>query len=188
MKCPNPSCNMEIPKEAAFCPNCGTVIQQTSGVNNNDSSFSAENEYHFIPTTVAQLKPLFASGLLLYSLLVILSVILWVPSKGFTLFITIPLLIIGFFFRYLARLFPMWFVHKKLCKMADYIQDPLLFRKERYILIKKDGKLGLFNQELQKVQLPSIYETMSWDMKDRTLDVQKDGESVKIDIFGNILK
>ena len=72
--------------------------------------------------------------------------------------------------------------------MADYIQDPLLFRKERYILIKKDGKLGLFNQELQKVQLPSIYETMSWDMKDRTLDVQKDGESVKIDIFGNILK
>ncbi len=178
MKCPK--CNQEIPDQSTFCPQCGASI----GHGDHPTPAQAD-EYHFIPTTVAVLKPLSFGEKFFYLGLMILALLLIVPTCGISL---VFLSLFMFPLRMGAKALPMIFVHKKLCKQADYIQDPELFRNERYIRIKKDNLLGLYDQKEQKILVPAEYESMTWDMKDRTLDVTVNGRPLKIDIYGNQLK
>lgn len=182
MKCPK--CGQEIPDYSTFCPQCGTPVNQNSQSAQSQSAAQVD-EYHFIPTTVAVLKPFSRGPIFMFIGLVILTLLLLLPTRGIVL---LALLLLIFPLRMGAKAFPMTFVHKKLCHQADYIQDPDLFKNERYIRIKKNNLMGLYDQKEQKILAPAEYESMTWDMKDRTLDVTVNGRPVKIDIYGNQLK
>lgn len=194
MKCNN--CGCDNPDDAKYCRVCGNVLQL-------ESFFEKLSELGFMPTTMITLKGSLGATLLLY-LLEFLFVIgclmaiggivnffvrrdsgfVFVALGGFVCSFVIAY--VSFKYKLFDKSFPNRYVKSRLLKEADYIQ--LDFVNDDYAFIVKNKKFGVYSVRRYEIQLPAIYDWLSWKIEGQILNVRQNGRQYIMDIYGNELK
>lgn len=194
MKCNN--CGCDNPDDAKYCRVCGNVLQL-------ESFFERLSELGFMPTTMITLKSSLGATLLLY-LLEFLFVIgclmaiggivnffvrrdsgfVFVALGGFVCSFVIAY--VSFKYKLFDKSFPNRYVKSRLLKEADYIQ--LDFVNDDYAFIVKNKKFGVYSVRRYEIQLPAIYDWLSWKIEGQILNVRQNGRQYIMDIYGNELK
>ena len=195
MKCNN--CGCDNPDDAKYCRVCGNVLQL-------ESFFERLSELGFMPTTMITLKSSLGATLLLY-LLEFLFVIgclmaiggivnffvrrdsgfLFVALGGFVCSFVIAY--VSFKYKLFDKSFPNRYVKSELLKEADYIQLDFV-NDDDYTFIVKNKKFGVYSVRRYEIQLPAIYDWLSWKIEGQILNVQQNGRQYIMDIYGNELK
>ncbi|MBU9952927.1 zinc ribbon domain-containing protein [Bacteroides xylanisolvens] len=195
MKCNN--CGCDNPDDAKYCRVCGNVLQL-------ESFFERLSELGFMPTTMITLKSSLGATLLLY-LLEFLFVIgclmaiggivnffvrrdsgfVFVALGGFVCSFVIAY--VSFKYKLFDKSFPNRYVKSELLKEADYIQLDFV-NDDDYTFIVKNKKFGVYSVRRYEIQLPAIYDWLSWKIEGQILNVQQNGRQYIMDIYGNELK
>lgn len=195
MKCNN--CGCDNPDDAKYCRVCGNVLQL-------ESFFERLSELGFMPTTMITLKSSLEATLLLY-LLEFLFVIgclmaiggivnffvrrdsgfVFVALGGFVCSFVIAY--VSFKYKLFDKSFPNRYVKSELLKEADYIQLDFV-NDDDYTFIVKNKKFGVYSVRRYEIQLPAIYDWLSWKIEGQILNVQQNGRQYIMDIYGNELK
>ena len=195
MKCNN--CGCDNPDDAKYCRVCGNVLQL-------ESFFEKLSELGFMPTTMITLKGSLGATLLLY-LLEFLFVIgclmaiggivnffvrrdsgfVFVALGGFVCSFVIAY--VSFKYKLFDKSFPNRYVKSELLKEADYIQLDFV-NDDDYIFIVKNKKFGVYSVRRYEIQLPAIYDWLSWKIEGQILNVRQNGRQYIMDIYGNELK
>lgn len=194
MKCNN--CGCDNPDDAKYCRVCGNVLQL-------ESFFERLSELGFMPTTMITLKSSLGATLLLYLLeflfvigcfMVIAGIVnffvrrdsgfVFVALGGFVCSFVIAY--VSFKYKLFDKSFPNRYVKSRLLKEADYIQ--LNFVNDDYAFIVKNKKFGVYSVRGYEIQLPAIYDWLSWKIEGQILNVQQNGRQYIMDIYGNELK
>lgn len=194
MKCNN--CGCDNPDDAKYCRVCGNVLQL-------ESFFERLSELGFMPTTMITLKSSLGATLLLYLLEFLFVIGCLMAIGGIIVFFVQPLSVLVFFglggfvcsfviayvsFKYklFDKSFPNRYVKSRLLKEADYIQ--LDFVNDDYAFIVKNKKFGVYSVRRYEIQLPAIYDWLSWKIEGQILNVRQNGRQYIMDIYGNELK
>ena len=194
MKCNN--CGCDNPDDAKYCRVCGNVLQL-------ESFFEKLSELGFMPTTMITLKGSLGATLLLYllellfiigCLMVIAGIVnffvrrdsgfVYVALGGFVCSFVIAY--VSFKCKLLDKSFPNRYVKSRLLKETDYIQ--LDFVNDDYAFIVKNKKFGVYSVRRYEIQLPAIYDWLSWKIEGQILNVRQNGRQYIMDIYGNELK
>ena len=194
MKCNN--CGCDNPDDAKYCRVCGNVLQL-------ESFFEKLSELGFMPTTMITLKGSLGATLLLYllellfiigCLMVIAGIVnffvrrdsgfVFVALGGFVCSFVIAY--VSFKYKLFDKSFPNRYVKSRLLKEADYIQ--LDFVNDDYAFIVKNKKFGVYSVRRYEIQLPAIYDWLSWKIEGQILNVRQNGRQYIMDIYGNELK
>lgn len=194
MKCNN--CGCDNPDDAKYCRVCGNVLQL-------ESFFERLSELGFMPTTMITLKSSLGATLLLYLLellfiigcfMVIAGIVnffvrrdsgfVFVALGGFVCSFVIAY--VSFKYKLFDKSFPNRYVKSRLLKEADYIQ--LDFVNDDYAFIVKNKKFGVYSVRRYEIQLPAIYDWLSWKIEGQILNVRQNGRQYIMDIYGNELK
>lgn len=194
MKCNN--CGCDNPDDAKYCRVCGNVLQL-------ESFFERLSELGFMPTTMITLKSSLGATLLLYllellfiigCLMVIAGIVnffvrrdsgfVYVALGGFVCSFVIAY--VSFKYKLFDKSFPNRYVKSRLLKEADYIQ--LDFVNDDYAFIVKNKKFGVYSVRRYEIQLPAIYDWLSWKIEGQILNVRQNGRQYIMDIYGNELK
>ena len=178
MKCNN--CGCDNPDDAKYCRVCGNVLQL-------ESFFERLSELGFMPTTMITLKSSLGATLLLY-LLEFLFVIgclmaiggivnffvrrdsgfVFVALGGFVCSFVIAY--VSFKYKLFDKSFPNRYVKSELLKEADYIQLDFV-NDDDYTFIVKNKKFGVYSVRRYEIQLPAIYDWLSWKIEGQILNV-----------------
>ena len=194
MKCNN--CGCDNPDDAKYCRVCGNVLQL-------ESFFERLSELGFMPTTMITLKSSLGATLLLYLLEFLFVIGCFMAIGGIIVFFVQPLSVQVFFFffgfvcsfviayvsfkyKLFDKSFPNRYVKSRLLKEADYIQ--LDFVNDDYAFIVKNKKFGVYSVRRYEIQLPAIYDWLSWKIEGQILNVRQNGRQYIMDIYGNELK
>ena len=195
MKCNN--CGCDNPDDAKYCRVCGNVLQL-------ESFFEKLSELGFMPTTMITLKGSLGATLLL-SLLELLFIIgclmviagivnffvrrdsgfVYVALGGFVCSFVIAY--VSFKCKLLDKSFPNRYVKSRLLKETDYIQLDFV-NDDDYAFIVKNKKFGVYSVRRYEIQLPAIYDWLSWKIEGQILNVRQNGRQYIMDIYGNELK
>ena len=195
MKCNN--CGCDNPDDAKYCRVCGNVLQL-------ESFFERLSELGFIPTTMITLKGSLGATLLLYLLEILFIIGCLMAIGGIIVFFVQALSVQVFFglggfvcsfviayvsFKYklFDKSFPNRYVKSELLKEADYIQVDFV-NDDDYTFIVKNKKFGVYSVRRYEIQLPAIYDWLSWKIEGQILNVQQNGRQYIMDIYGNELK
>ena len=192
MKCNN--CGCDNPDDAKYCRVCGNVLQL-------ESFFERLSELGFMPTTMITLKSSLGATHLLEFLFVIgcLMVIagivnffvrrdsgfVYVALGGFVCSFVIAY--VSFKCKLLDKSFPNRYVKSRLLKETDYIQLDFV-NDDDYAFIVKNKKFGVYSVRRYEIQLPAIYDWLSWKIEGQILNVRQNGRQYIMDIYGNELK
>lgn len=195
MKCNN--CGCDNPDDAKYCRVCGNVLQL-------ESFFEKLSELGFMPTTMITLKGSLGATLLLYllellfiigCLMVIAGIVnffvrrdsgfVYVALGGFVCSFVIAY--VSFKCKLLDKSFPNRYVKSRLLKETDYIQLDFV-NDDDYTFIVKNKKFGVYSVRRYEIQLPAIYDWLSWKIEGQILNVQQNGRQYIMDIYGNELK
>ena len=195
MKCNN--CGCDNPDDAKYCRVCGNVLQL-------ESFFERLSELGFMPTTMITLKGSLGATLLLYllellfiigCLMVIAGIVnffvrrdsgfVYVALGGFVCSFVIAY--VSFKCKLLDKSFPNRYVKSRLLKEADYIQLDFV-NDDDYAFIVKNKKFGVYSVRRYEIQLPAIYDWLSWKIEGQILNVRQNGRQYIMDIYGNELK
>jgi len=195
MKCNN--CGCDNPDDAKYCRVCGNVLQL-------ESFFEKLSELGFMPTTMITLKGSLGATLLLYLLellfiigcfMVIAGIVnffvrrdsgfVFVALGGFVCSFVIAY--VSFKYKLFDKSFPNRYVKSELLKEADYIQLDFV-NDDDYTFIVKNKKFGVYSVRRYEIQLPAIYDWLSWKIEGQILNVQQNGRQYIMDIYGNELK
>ena len=195
MKCNN--CGCDNPDDAKYCRVCGNVLQL-------ESFFERLSELGFMPTTMITLKSSLGATLLLYllellfiigCLMVIAGIVnffvrrdsgfVYVALGGFVCSFVIAY--VSFKCKLLDKSFPNRYVKSRLLKETDYIQLDFV-NDDDYAFIVKNKKFGVYSVRRYEIQLPAIYDWLSWKIEGQILNVQQNGRQYIMDIYGNELK
>lgn len=195
MKCNN--CGCDNPDDAKYCRVCGNVLQL-------ESFFERLSELGFIPTTMITLKGSLGATLLLYllellfiigCLMVIAGIVnffvrrdsgfVYVALGGFVCSFVIAY--VSFKYKLFDKSFPNRYVKSRLLKETDYIQLDFV-NDDDYAFIVKNKKFGVYSVRRYEIQLPAIYDWLSWKIEGQILNVQQNGRQYIMDIYGNELK
>lgn len=191
------NCGCDNPDDAKYCRVCGNVLQL-------ESFFERLSELGFMPTTMITLKSSLGATLLLY-LLEFLFVIgclmaiggivnffvrrdsgfVFVALGGFVCSFVIAY--VSFKYKLFDKSFPNRYVKSELLKEADYIQLDFV-NDDDYTFIVKNKKFGVYSVRRYEIQLPAIYDWLSWKIEGQILNVQQNGRQYIMDIYGNELK
>ena len=195
MKCNN--CGCDNPDDAKYCRVCGNVLQL-------ESFFERLSELGFMPTTMITLKGSLGATLLLYLLeilfiigcFMVIAVIVnfFVRRDSGFVFVALGGFVCSFVIAYVSfkyklfdKSFPNRYVKSELLKEADYIQLDFV-NDDDYIFIVKNKKFGVYSVRRYEIQLPAIYDWLSWKIEGQILNVQQNGRQYIMDIYGNELK
>ena len=195
MKCNN--CGCDNPDDAKYCRVCGNVLQL-------ESFFEKLSELGFMPTTMITLKGSLGATLFLYLLellfiigcfMVIAGIVnffvrrdsgfVFVALGGFVCSFVIAY--VSFKYKLFDKSFPNRYVKSELLKEADYIQLDFV-NDDDYTFIVKNKKFGVYSVRRYEIQLPAIYDWLSWKIEGQILNVQQNGRQYIMDIYGNELK
>ena len=195
MKCNN--CGCDNPDDAKYCRVCGNVLQL-------ESFFEKLSELGFMPTTMITLKGSLGATLLLYllellfiigCLMVIAGIVnffvrrdsgfVFVALGGFVCSFVIAY--VSFTCKLLDKSFPNRYVKSRLLKETDYIQLDFV-NDDDYAFIVKNKKFGVYSVRRYEIQLPAIYDWLSWKIEGQILNVRQNGRQYIMDIYGNELK
>ena len=195
MKCNN--CGCDNPDDAKYCRVCGNVLQL-------ESFFEKLSELGFMPTTMITLKGSLGATLLLYllellfiigCLMVIAGIVnffvgrdsgfVYVALGGFVCSFVIAY--VSFKCKLLDKSFPNRYVKSRLLKETDYIQLDFV-NDDDYAFIVKNKKFGVYSVRRYEIQLPAIYDWLSWKIEGQILNVRQNGRQYIMDIYGNELK
>lgn len=195
MKCNN--CGCDNPDDAKYCRVCGNVLQL-------ESFFERLSELGFMPTTMITLKSSLGATLLLYllellfiigCLMVIAGIVnffvrrdsgfVFVALGGFVCSFVIAY--VSFKYKLFDKSFPNRYVKSRLLKEADYIQLDFV-NDDDYAFIVKNKKFGVYSVRRYEIQLPAIYDWLSWKIEGQILNVRQNGRQYIMDIYGNELK
>ena len=195
MKCNN--CGCDNPDDAKYCRVCGNVLQL-------ESFFEKLSELGFMPTTMITLKGSLGATLLLYllellfiigCLMVIAGIVnffvrrdsgfVYVALGGFVCSFVIAY--VSFKYKLLDKSFPNRYVKSRLLKETDYIQLDFV-NDDDYAFIVKNKKFGVYSVRRYEIQLPAIYDWLSWKIEGQILNVRQNGRQYIMDIYGNELK
>ena len=195
MKCNN--CGCDNPDDAKYCRVCGNVLQL-------ESFFEKLSELGFMPTTMITLKGSLGATLLLYllellfiigCLMVIAGIVnffvrrdsgfVYVALGGFVCSFVIAY--VSFKYKLFDKSFPNRYVKSELLKEADYIQLDFV-NDDDYAFIVKNKKFGVYSVRRYEIQLPAIYDWLSWKIEGQILNVRQNGRQYIMDIYGNELK
>ena len=68
--------------------------------------------------------------------------------------------------------------------IADEIEPHIWmgFEKHKYVLFKKDNKIGIIDAAQYKVLYPAIYDNIKWRLPNETFDAIENGETKTISI------
>lgn len=195
MKCNN--CGCDNPDDAKYCRVCGNVLQL-------ESFFERLSELGFIPTTMITLKGSLGATLLLYllELLFIIGCLMVIAGivnffvrrdSGFV-FVALGGFVCSFVIAYVSfkcklldKSFPNRYVKSRLLKETDYIQLDFV-NDDDYAFIVKNKKFGVYSVRRYEIQLPAIYDWLSWKIEGQILNVRQNGRQYIMDIYGNELK
>ena len=195
MKCNN--CGCDNPDDAKYCRVCGNVLQL-------ESFFEKLSELGFMPTTMITLKGSLGATLLLYllELLFIIGCLMVIAGivnffvrrdSGFV-FVALGGFVCSFVIAYVSfkcklldKSFPNRYVKSRLLKETDYIQLDFV-NDDDYAFIVKNKKFGVYSVRRYEIQLPAIYDWLSWKIEGQILNVQQNGRQYIMDIYGNELK
>ena len=195
MKCNN--CGCDNPDDAKYCRVCGNVLQL-------ESFFEKLSELGFMPTTMITLKGSLGATLLLYllELLFIIGCLMVIAGivnffvrrdSGFV-FVALGGFVCSFVIAYVSfkcklldKSFPNRYVKSRLLKEADYIQLDFV-NDDDYAFIVKNKKFGVYSVRRYEIQLPAIYDWLSWKIEGQILNVRQNGRQYIMDIYGNELK
>ena len=195
MKCNN--CGCDNPDDAKYCRVCGNVLQL-------ESFFERLSELGFMPTTMITLKGSLGATLLLYLLEILFIIGCFMVIAGIVnffvrrdsgfVFVALGGFVCSFVIAYVSfkyklfdKSFPNRYVKSKLLKEADYIQLDFV-NDDDYIFIVKNKKFGVYSVRRYEIQLPAIYDWLSWKIEGQILNVQQNGRQYIMDIYGNELK
>ena len=195
MKCNN--CGCDNPDDAKYCRVCGNVLQL-------ESFFEKLSELGFMPTTMITLKGSLGATLLLYllellfiigCLMVIAGIVnffvrrdsgfVYVALGGFVCSFVIAY--VSFKYKLFDKSFPNRYVKSRLLKETDYIQLDFV-NDDDYAFIVKNKKFGVYSVRRYEIQLPAIYDWLSWKIEGQILNVRQNGRQYIMDIYGNELK
>lgn len=195
MKCNN--CGCDNPDDAKYCRVCGNVLQL-------ESFFERLSELGFMPTTMITLKSSLGATLLLYllellfiigCLMVIAGIVnffvrrdsgfVYVALGGFVCSFVIAY--VSFKYKLFDKSFPNRYVKSRLLKETDYIQLDFV-NDDDYAFIVKNKKFGVYSVRRYEIQLPAIYDWLSWKIEGQILNVRQNGRQYIMDIYGNELK
>ncbi len=195
MKCNN--CGCDNPDDAKYCRVCGNVLQL-------ESFFEKLSELGFMPTTMITLKGSLGATLLLYllELLFIIGYLMVIAGivnffvrrdSGFV-FVALGGFVCSFVIAYVSfkcklldKSFPNRYVKSRLLKETDYIQLDFV-NDDDYAFIVKNKKFGVYSVRRYEIQLPAIYDWLSWKIEGQILNVRQNGRQYIMDIYGNELK
>ena len=195
MKCNN--CGCDNPDDAKYCRVCGNVLQL-------ESFFEKLSELGFMPTTMIPLKGSLGATLLLYllELLFIIGCLMVIAGivnffvrrdSGFV-FVALGGFVCSFVIAYVSfkcklldKSFPNRYVKSRLLKETDYIQLDFV-NDDDYAFIVKNKKFGVYSVRRYEIQLPAIYDWLSWKIEGQILNVRQNGRQYIMDIYGNELK
>lgn len=195
MKCNN--CGCDNPDDAKYCRVCGNVLQL-------ESFFEKLSELGFMPTTMITLKGSLGATLLLYllELLFIIGCLMVIAGivdffvrrdSGFV-FVALGGFVCSFVIAYVSfkcklldKSFPNRYVKSRLLKETDYIQLDFV-NDDDYAFIVKNKKFGVYSVRRYEIQLPAIYDWLSWKIEGQILNVRQNGRQYIMDIYGNELK
>lgn len=194
MKCNN--CGCDNPDDAKYCRVCGNVLQL-------ESFFERLSELGFMPTTMITLKGSLGATLLLYLLEILFIIGCFMVIAGIVnffvrrdsgfVFVALGGFVCSFVIAYVSfkyklfdKSFPNRYVKSRLLKEADYIQ--LDFVNDDYAFIVKNKKFGVYSVRRYEIQLPAIYDWLSWKIEGQILNVRQNGRQYIMDIYGNELK
>lgn len=195
MKCNN--CGCDNPDDAKYCRVCGNVLQL-------ESFFEKLSELGFMPTTMITLKGSLGATLLLYllELLFIIGCLMVIAGivnffvrrdSGFV-FVALGGFVCSFVIAYVSfkcklldKSFPNRYVKSRLLKETDYIQLDFV-NDDDYAFIVKNKKFGVYSVRRYEIQLPAIYDWLSWKIERQILNVRQNGRQYIMDIYGNELK
>ena len=195
MKCNN--CGCDNPDDAKYCRVCGNVLQL-------ESFFERLSELGFMPTTMITLKGSLGATLLLYllELLFIIGCLMVIAGivnffvrrdSGFV-FVALGGFVCSFVIAYVSfkcklldKSFPNRYVKSRLLKETDYIQLDFV-NDDDYAFIVKNKKFGVYSVRRYEIQLPAIYDWLSWKIEGQILNVRQNGRQYIMDIYGNELK
>ncbi len=195
MKCNN--CGCDNPDDAKYCRVCGNVLQL-------ESFFERLSELGFMPTTMITLKGSLGATLLLYLLEILFIIGCFMVIAGIVnffvrrdsgfVFVALGGFVCSFVIAYVSfkyklfdKSFPNRYVKSELLKEADYIQLDFV-NDDDYIFIVKNKKFGVYSVRRYEIQLPAIYDWLSWKIEGQILNVQQNGRQYIMDIYGNELK
>ena len=94
---------------------------------------------------------------------------------------------VSFKYKLFDKSFPNRYVKSELLKEADYIQVDFV-NDDDYTFIVKNKKFGVYSVRRYEIQLPAIYDWLSWKIEGQILNVQQNGRQYIMDIYGNELK
>lgn len=195
MKCNN--CGCDNPDDAKYCRVCGNILQL-------ESFFERLSELGFMPTTMITLKGSLGATLLLYLLEILFIIGCFMVIAGIVnffvrrdsgfVFVALGGFVCSFVIAYVSfkyklfdKSFPNRYVKSELLKEADYIQLDFV-NDDDYIFIVKNKKFGVYSVRRYEIQLPAIYDWLSWKIEGQILNVQQNGRQYIMDIYGNELK
>lgn len=195
MKCNN--CGCDNPDDAKYCRVCGNVLQL-------ESFFERLSELGFMPTTMITLKGSLGATLLLYLLEILFIIGCFMVIAGIVnffvrrdsgfVFVALGGFVCSFVIAYVSfkyklfdKSFPNRYVKSELLKEADYIQLDFV-NDDDYIFIVKNKKFGVYSVRRYEIQLPAIYDWLSWKIEGQILNVRQNGRQYIMDIYGNELK
>ena len=94
---------------------------------------------------------------------------------------------VSFKCKLLDKSFPNRYVKSRLLKETDYIQLDFV-NDDDYAFIVKNKKFGVYSVRRYEIQLPAIYDWLSWKIEGQILNVRQNGRQYIMDIYGNELK
>lgn len=188
MRCTNPDCKSENPAGAQFCHRCGRPLEVIT--------IDRWPEYNLKPTSICRLKGktkykrLIIFYLFAIAILSTFIIAIYITCDGelfygkedglnaFILFLEVFFIIMSIFHGCKAK-------NQDLKHVADYFQQT----DNKYVIIIKDGKFGVYNRKKRKVQIPCEYSYLSWKSEIGILSATAtNGETYNIDINNNRLK
>lgn len=161
-----------------------------------------------MPTTMITLKGSLGATLLLYLLEILFIIGCFMVIGGILAFLDQPVLsgnacsafialggfVCSFFIAYVSfkyklfdKSFPNRYAKSELLKEADYIQVDFV-NDDDYTFIVKNKKFGVYSVRRYEIQLPAIYDWLSWKIEGQILNVRQNGRQYIMDIYGNELK
>ena len=94
---------------------------------------------------------------------------------------------VSFKYKLFDKSFPNRYAKSELLKEADYIQVDFV-NDDDYTFIVKNKKFGVYSVRRYEIQLPAIYDWLSWKIEGQILNVRQNGRQYIMDIYGNELK
>lgn len=184
MKCKN--CGAPNDSQTQFCYKCGSELKA------NMSLMDAFPEYNLRPTSVFKCsgRPKFQILNIIAILFIIAGIICAIcyynnAGRAFRALILLftPVALIGSIFLLITWKRSITHSIKDKC---DFLQTNN--KGLRYIFIGKDKNLGIYDKNTHKITLPCEYQSLEWREYGKLLSAQKDGKSMTIDIYGNVIE